>query len=101
MRGKQFERLGFLLVAALMIPLAGCPRQAVDEKKTHTRVELAKDFLRRGELGAAEVEAGKALSLDPRSADAEYVLGLVGFLRAVNNLRVMELDDCLTGVDAE
>jgi Tfp pilus assembly protein PilF len=101
MCGNHFERLGFLFLAAVLLPLVGCPRDAMEDRKSHTRVELAKDFLRRGELDAAEVEAGKALAHDPRSADAEYVLGLVAYLRAVNNLRVMEVDDCLTGIDAE
>jgi tetratricopeptide (TPR) repeat protein len=87
-----------LLVGAA---LAGCPRDAVDDKKANTRIELAKDFLRRGELEAAENEAEKGRAFDPNSAEAEYVLGLVKLMRAGANLRVVEVDDCLTGVDAE
>src|SRR5687768_13934799 len=90
-----------LLWICVLLPLAGCARDAVDEKKSATRIELAKDFLRRNELDAAEAEAKKALALDPGSADGEYVLGVVAFLRGVANDRLLEVDDCLTGIDAE
>jgi tetratricopeptide (TPR) repeat protein len=81
--------------------LAGCPRDAIDPRRSATRVDLAKDFLRRNELDAAEAEARKALELDRTSADAEYVLGMVAFMRGVANDRLLEVDDCLTGIDAE
>lgn len=98
---KQLESLLFLPLLASLLGTAGCPRDAVDDKKSRTRIELAKDFLRRGDLEAADAEAQKALQYDPRSADAEYVLGLVGYMRGVGNHRLLEIDDCLTGVDAE
>jgi Tfp pilus assembly protein PilF len=101
MGGKRRKQLRIFLLAAILLPVAGCPRDAVDEKRSHTRLELAKDFLGRRELDAAELEAKKALGHDPRSAEAEYILGLVGMMRAESNLRVLEVDDCLTGVDAE
>jgi Tfp pilus assembly protein PilF len=106
MAAKQLEWLGFPFAAATVLGLAatllsGCPRDAVDTKRALTRIELAKDFLSRDELEAAEVEAKKALQFDPRSGDAEYVLGLVEFKRALADLRALEVDDCLVGVDAE
>lgn len=78
-----------------------CGSQVVDERKAHNRVELAKDLLRQRQLDAAELEARKALGYEPDNAEAHDLLGLVDLLQALNNLRLLEIDDCLTGVDAE
>jgi tetratricopeptide (TPR) repeat protein len=101
MTSKMPELQRFFLLLALALPLAACPRDAVDEKRATTRLDLAKDFLRRNQLDTAELEARKAIALDAENADAEYVLGMVAFLRGVGNARLLEVDDCLTGVDAE
>lgn len=95
---KGFRSLVIILAAAM---LGGCPRDAVDTRKSATRVDLAKDFLRRNDLDTAEAEARRGLALDPGNAEAEYVLGMVAFLRGVANDRLLEVDDCLTGIDAE
>ncbi len=64
-------------------------------------MQLAKDFLSRQELAAARQEATKALSFDSRNAEAHSILGLVEMMEALNNVRLLEVDNCLTGVDAE
>jgi tetratricopeptide (TPR) repeat protein len=90
------------LVAAAAGLLAGCPRGgASDPSRSANRVELAKDFLGRQELEQAETEAEKALAYDPNNVEAHSVLGLVDYLRALRNFSLLEVDDCLTGVDAE
>lgn len=82
--------------------VAACARGGTqDPKRSANRVELAKDFLGRGALEQAESEAEKALSYDAGNVEAENVLGLVDYLRAMRNHRLLEIDDCLTGVDAE
>jgi len=87
---------------ALSLVLAGCARGgAQDPKRSGNRLELAKDFLSRGDLEQAEAEAQKALSYDESNVEAHNVLGLVDYLRAMKNHRLLEIDDCLTGVDAE
>lgn len=70
-------------------------------KKSNTRLELSKDFLSKGQLEAAVREANQALSFDEKNAAAYHVLGTVEYLRAVSNIQLLEVDDCLTGVDAE
>lgn len=80
---------------------ASCGAPPVNTKKSHTRLELAKDFLSRQELPAARREAQKALEHNPKNAEAHTVLGLVDYLKALNNHRLLEMEDCLTGVDAE
>jgi tetratricopeptide (TPR) repeat protein len=80
----------------------GCAgRSAANTKKSETRLELAQDFLRKGELEAAALEAQKALGYDDRNAEALGVLGLVSYLHGVANFRLLEVEDCITGPDAE
>jgi len=78
-----------------------CGAPTVDRRKSNTRYDLAVDFLRNGDLNGAEAEARKAIEYFPKHAEAYNVLGLVHLLRAVQNLHLVEVGDCLTGVDAE
>ncbi len=89
------------LVLAVLMPGCGGASTAADTKRSGTRLELAKDYLGRGQLEAAEGEARKALEYDADNAEAFNVLGLVEYLRAVSNINLLEVEDCLTGVDAE
>jgi Tfp pilus assembly protein PilF len=74
---------------------------AGDVKKSDTRLALAKDFLQRNELEAAETEATKSLEYLSTNDEAYLVRGLVHLLRGMGAFRVVEIDDCLTGLDAE
>ena len=86
----------------LSLVVAGCARGgAKDPKRSANRVELAKDLLQRGQLEQAESEAKKAIDYDGSNVEAHNVLGLVDYMRAMQNHRLLEIDDCLTGVDAE
>jgi Tfp pilus assembly protein PilF len=87
---------------ALSLMAGACARGGTkDPKRSANRVELAKDFLGRGQLEQAESEAEKAIDYDESNVEAHNVLGLVDYLRAMKNHRLLEIDDCLTGVDAE
>ncbi len=94
------------LAASLAAPLllGGCPRSSSSEGdlgKSQVRVDLAKDFLGKHELEAAEAESNRAMALAPGNEDAYLVRGLVSLVRASDNLRISEVETCLTGVDAE
>ncbi len=90
------------LGVSLICGAASCGRPVkVDSKKSNNRLELAKDFLARQELPMAKREASKALEYNPKNPEAYTILGLVEYLYALNNHRLLEVDDCLTGVDAE
>lgn len=93
MRGNACIFLAFLLM--------GCPAPQRDVKKSQTRLDLAKDFLTKRELEAAETEANRALALNPANDEAFNVRGLVHMIRAYEAKRTLEIDACLTGVDAE
>ena len=93
MRGKGFILLAFLLGA--------CPTPERDVKKSQTRLDLAKDFLSKRELEAAETETNRAIALNPVNDEAYNVRGLVHMIRAYEAKRTLEIDSCLTGVDAE
>ncbi len=80
---------------------AGCGPPPVETKKSQNRTELAKDFLSRQDLTSCLREADRAVELNPRNAEAFEIRGLCQLLGALNNYRLLEVDSCLTGVDAE
>lgn len=69
--------------------------------KSATRLDLAKDFLRKHQLEAAELESNRALALNPANEEAYLVRGLVHVVNAIDTQRILEVDACLTGLDAE
>ena len=87
----------------LLAVTAGCfhGKNAADEAKSANRLDLAKDFLRKHELEAAQTESERSLALDPRNDEAYNVRGLVWMVRAIDTQRTLEIDSCLTGLDAE
>jgi Tfp pilus assembly protein PilF len=93
---------GFLAILSVAL-LASCGGYRAERSvsKSATRLDLAKDFLRKHQLEAAEMEANRALKLDPDSDEAYLVRGLVHVIRAIDTQRLLEVDACLTGVDAE
>lgn len=96
--------LPFLCVAAVSgAALSGCggAQRAQDSDKSQNRLDLAKDLLRRGQLQAAETEAQKALALDQRNEESHYLLGLIDLMHANAAHRMTEIEDCLSGIDAE
>ncbi|HSK01191.1 MAG TPA: tetratricopeptide repeat protein [Kofleriaceae bacterium] len=83
---------------------SGCFGSARTERsaaKSATRLDLAKDFLRKHQLEAAEAESNRALALNPANEEAYLVRGLVHVVRAIDTQRTLEIDTCLTGLDAE
>ena len=87
----------------LVATSAGCfhGKNEADEAKSANRLDLAKDFLRKHELEAAQTESERSLALNPRNDEAYNVRGLVWMVRAVDTQRTLEIDACLTGLDAE
>lgn len=89
------------LALALVAAAAGCPRTEGDPARSQTRLELARDFLMKHQLEAAENEANKAIAYLPTNEEAYNVRGLVHHLRALDNQRLLEVDGCVTGLDAD
>jgi len=87
----------------LLVILAACGVRNVerDTAKSSTRLDLAKDFLRKHQLEAAETESNRALSFNPRNDEAYVIRGLIHMVRAIDTMRTLEIESCLTGVDAE
>jgi Tfp pilus assembly protein PilF len=83
--------------------LSGCSGARVERNaaKSATRLDLAKDFLRKHQLEAAEAESNRALALHPANEEAYLVRGLVHVIRALDTQRTLEIEACLTGLDAE
>ncbi|MBP9204920.1 MAG: hypothetical protein KBG28_13195 [Kofleriaceae bacterium] len=90
-----------LVLALVLGGLAACPGPDGDPKRSANRLELAKEFLRKGELEAAEAEANKAIAYLASNEEAYWVRGLTAVSRALNATRLLEIDACLTGVDAD
>jgi Tfp pilus assembly protein PilF len=86
----------------LVVLIAGGPGSSEgDAKRSQTRLDLAKDFLSKHQLEAAEAEANKAIAYQKGNDEAFNVRGLIYYLRALDVQRLLEIDACLTGVDAE
>lgn len=88
------------LIVAVIAGVA-CGGSQVEPEKSRTRTELAEDLLARRQLEDAEQEALRALDYDPGNQQAHNVLGLIDFVRGLKNFQLLEVDECLTGVDAE
>ncbi|ACY16059.1 tetratricopeptide repeat protein [Haliangium ochraceum] len=86
-----------------MIAVGGCGSAQREQNlsQSRTRLDLAKDYLSKGELERAEVEAQKALSLSTSNEEAHFVLGLIDLMKAHASHRTIEIVDCLDGIDAE
>ncbi len=83
--------------------LAACPSGGGEQsaKKSNDRLAIAKDFLSKGQFEAAESESDKAIGYLSTNEEAYDVRGLSKFLRAVEANQLLEVNDCLTGIDAE
>ncbi|HET9621720.1 MAG TPA: tetratricopeptide repeat protein [Kofleriaceae bacterium] len=92
------KALGLLVILAV----TGCwSHEEHSLAKSANRLELAKDFLRKHQLEAAETECDRALAFNPDNDEAYNLRGLVSLVRAFDTQRTLEIDACLTGVDAE
>ena len=91
------------LKVLLLVAASGCfnTKSDGDVAKSATRLDLAKDFLRKHELEAAQTESNRSLALNPTNDEAYNVRGLVWFSRAIDTQRTLEIEACLTGLDAE
>jgi Tfp pilus assembly protein PilF len=92
-----------LLCFVALFGLAGstCVRPKGDPAKSETRLALARDFLLKNQLEAAEAEANKALGYLPTNEEAYNLRGLVHHLRAAKAMSLVEVEGCLTGLDAD
>lgn len=87
---------------AILVVLAGCPGHTeLDKEKSAKRLAIANDYLSKGDLEGAEGESSKAIAYWPGNEEAYVVRGLVSYIRAVQAKKSIEVDNCLTGVDAE
>jgi tetratricopeptide (TPR) repeat protein len=93
---KAHGSLLFLLVMA-----CGPFHDERSPEKSSKRLDIAKDFLKKHQLEAAEHECGVAISLNPQNDEAYLTRGLVSLVRARDTEVTLEVDGCLTGVDAE
>ncbi len=92
---------GSLAILIATILFAGCPHTEHNVAKSQTRLDLAKDFLVKRQLEAAETECNRAIALNPANNEAYNVRGLVSMVRAIQTQTSLEIEGCLTGVDAE
>ncbi|MBK9037140.1 MAG: hypothetical protein IPL61_38830 [Myxococcales bacterium] len=91
--------LSFVLLASVFA--TACPRTEGNPAKSETRLALARDFLLKNQLEAAEAEANKAIAYLNTNEEAYNLRGLVHHLRAIAAQSLVEVEGCLTGIDAE
>ena len=88
--------------AIILVSCAACGvHDEQDAARSSKRLDIAKDFLGKHELEAAENECNKAIAYNKNNDEAYVVRGLVSMLRAIDTQKTMEIDNCLTGVDLE
>ena len=75
--------------------------QRVDTDKSQTRLELAKALVQKGDWEGARREARSALRYDPGNVEAVNVIGMTHLYEGATTEYLIEVKDCLTGVDAE
>jgi len=85
----------------LAVALAGCHQAIHDEKQSNKRLDLCKDFLGKHQLEAADGECSKSIAFNGANDEAYVIRGLVSLVRARDSQQQLEIDACLTGVDAE
>jgi Tfp pilus assembly protein PilF len=95
-----------LLAILLIVTIgAGCPFATTtsphDKKAALDRLAICKEFLVKHQLEGADTECTKAIKYDPDLDEAWVVRGLISFTHAVEAHSSLEIDGCLTGVDAE
>jgi Tfp pilus assembly protein PilF len=94
--GNFSKAPGILAVLAL----AGCPGPKGDPAKSANRLALAQDALARRDPDTADAEANQAIAFLRTNEKAYNARGLASILRAAGAQRLLEVEDCLTGVDA-
>ncbi len=72
-----------------------------DPAKSETRLEIAKDYLSKNQLEAALAEVDKAIGYQPGNDEAHNVRGIINMMLSLSAQRSLEIDACLTGLDAE
>jgi Tfp pilus assembly protein PilF len=77
------------------------PDHSHDQKKSQDRLDMAKEYLRKHELEAAESECDKALAFNHDNDEAYLVRGLVAMVHTIDTQRTMEIESCLTGIDRD
>lgn len=99
-RGMYGNLWGLLLIVALPM---GCFHGESERSvaKSATRLDLAKDFLRKHQLEAAHTETNRSLAYNPANDEAYVIRGLVAIVHAIDTQRTLEIESCLTGLDAE
>jgi Tfp pilus assembly protein PilF len=82
---------------------SGCPNAGTDQDPARSakRLDICKDFLGKNDFDSADAECTKAIAYNTNNDEAYVVRGIVYFLRASAAKKAMEVDGCLTGVDAE
>ena len=82
--------------------LTACPPSIERSvEKSSKRLDICKDALSKNDLEAAEGECTKAITYNPNNDEAYRIRGLIAMVRARASKKSMEIDGCLTGVDAE
>lgn len=91
--------LAFGMLATSVGLGAGCGASR-DTVRAENRLDIARDLLAKGEAVGAEAEARKAVTYDPRSEEAQNLLGLISVWRAHQNAQLMEKSECLGAEEA-
>jgi Tfp pilus assembly protein PilF len=100
-RPKHRNLLDIFLVTLFLTQAGATCGTRRDTPRSRNRVDLAKDYLGKGELEAAETEVKKAVGFDAENEDAYNVWGLIYVVRANNATNLYQVHDCIEGVERD
>jgi Tfp pilus assembly protein PilF len=92
--------LGLLAIFAI----AGCPPKGTTPHEITTSghsLDLCRAELKQHDLESAKTECDKSIAVSPQNDEAYLLRGLIAFTHAIDTKKTLEIDDCLTGLDAE
>ena len=92
--------LGLLTILAIL-GVAGCPKVEHDPAKSNKHLDICKDLLHHHELEGATSECDRAIAFNPANDEAFLWRGLISVTRAHDTETTLEIEGCLTGLDAE
>lgn len=89
-------------IGSALLAMSGCvPHTKKNADEAQIRYQLASDYFRNRRIEAALDELQHVLAIDPESADAYNLLGLISLQQGADYLAQVEIDGCLKAGDAQ
>ena len=89
------------LAAVLVVGCSAAGPSSKDSKLAYWHLRLGKDYLSKKQAELAKTELLRSVKLDPGSAEAHSLLGVIYFLEGVNAVNFIDRRQCIHGEAAD